>query len=171
MTPRAANPWDAMLGGASLLLAGLLAWTIHTGLDEASSATPPAPNAATPAPAPDQSFTLPPLDSFRATVARPLFVPDRRPAAARAPEASVTDLTLMGVVGERGTARAVLRAANGRTLTLAEGESALGWRVVRIANDRVTVENAGIARELRLSGRRTPTPPTEAAPPLPNGLP
>lgn len=186
------NPWDLALGAAGLLLAGLLAWTVRSGLEDPPAAVPAATEPMALADLPDSSFTLPPLEQFQVIAARPLFVPDRRPAAAQAqPEATVADLTLVGIVAERGRPRAVLRSADGRTLTLGEGEAALGWRVVRIEGRRVGVDNAGLTRELSLTARRTaPTPsgmpggpggpgmpimpdaPAEAAaPPLPGGLP
>lgn len=173
MTPGRTMVPDLGLGLLCLALAGVLAWTLHDGLEAGEPAARPV--AGTAVPAAGSAFALPPLERFAAVTARPLFVPERRPAAPQAPAATVAaaDPELVGFLAERGRRRAVLRLADGRTVTLGAGETALGWRIVRIEGDTVGVERDGPAREggtreLRPAPRVPRSGPAEtAASPVP----
>lgn len=163
---------DLALIALCLLLAGALALELHLGLEEPEPALP-RPGGEVPAlPALAGGFAPPPPGAFDAVQSRPLFVPERRPAAAGVAAApAMIQLRLVGIVTVAGRATAVLRGPDGRTHTLAEGQQGPGWTVLRVERDRVTVEDPAGRHELPLTAR--PRDPSIGAVPMglpPNGL-
>jgi hypothetical protein len=100
------------------------------------------------------SFELPPLDAFGAIVERPLFSPDRRPAAtAAAPEAESPPSDESGVHGQillAGTATdqgdravAILRdVTQGTQFRVWVGDEVGGWTIYAIKPREIVLENA-----------------------------
>ena len=100
------------------------------------------------------SFELPPLDAFGAIVERPLFSPDRRPAAtAAAPEADSQPSDESGVQGQillAGTATdqgdravAILRdVTQGTQFRVWVGDQVGGWTIYAIKPREIVLENA-----------------------------
>ncbi len=134
----------------------------------------PEPAAVPPA---EPAFTLPPLGDFSETVARPLFLPSRRPLAPAedAPAEAVTrDLfTLMGVIISADERMALVkRRKTGEVLRLIEGQRVDGWLVEAIMPDRLALSHGEEAEEVvlkdaaRRKGRtaKPPPSPTQKAP-------
>ena len=103
-------------------------------------------------------FEAPPEDTFEEIVLRPLFSETRRrfvppaidadvgPAAAE--PAVAVELVGTLVSGERRAA--LLQPADRVASWRREGEKIAGWRVVRIARDRVTMQRGEETRKLEL---------------------
>ncbi len=113
-----------------------------------------APEPAAVAPA-EPAFTLPPLGDFSETVARPLFLPSRRPLAPAedAPAEAVTrDLfTLMGVIISADERMALVkRRKTGEVLRLIEGQRVDGWLVEAIMPDRLALSHGEETEEVVL---------------------
>ena len=107
---------------------------------------------------------LPPLERFRETAERPLFAPDRRPAAA--PSLATFGMRLEGLVAIGAERRAIVKLSDGRTARVGPGERIGDWTVQRIEPDRLVLEADG--RRLELTPQRSApggARPT-AAPPL-----
>lgn len=107
-------------------------------------------------------FTLPPLDTFTATVERPLFTPGRRPPAAvpvpleEAPvvEEAVSLYRLVGLIAEGGgRAVALLREGDSHgEIRVRPGETVAGWTVERIGGGEMTLSRDGETLALSLDG-------------------
>lgn len=106
---------------------------------------------------------LPPLESFTATVGRPLFSPARQAAAlplppvAEAPAPLVEPmpvepaLSLQGIIVAGPRRLALLgRSGGGEIATLAEGDTLDGWIVERIEGNRVTLRGGDQSTTLHL---------------------
>lgn len=130
--------------------------------ERGSSPTDPAvvPGPAPPKPAalppPQPAFTLQPLDDFSETLARPLFLPSRRPLAPGedAPQqagAMRNLFTLMGVIiSDEERMALVKRRKTGEVLRLIEGQQVDGWQVEAIMPDRVTLRHDEETEEVEL---------------------
>lgn len=164
---------NAVLAAVAVMLTGSIGWRLAAGLDAPPRpAAAPSANAAVSAGG-ARAFSAPSLSVFAVVVERPLFVPDRRPRAPE-PQAQVaaSELRLVGVVAAKGRKAAVLRDGEGRTYTLAAGETGPGWRVTLVENDWAMVEDANGVQEHRLSPRAaepSATTTTTAAPPQSRG--
>lgn len=109
------------------------------------------------------AVAMPPLEAFRETVARPLFVRGRRPpgtpvaapmpGAPLAPPPSAPRLSVAGIAiaGNRRSALVVVDGAP-KPLSLAEGGEVSGWTVTSIASDRIRLEKGDEAFEAALRG-------------------
>ena len=175
-----------------LLLCLVLGYAVYmelrSGPDEpgdltvTEAAVAPKPAAVPPA---EPAFTLPPLEEFSETVARPLFLPSRRPLApaddAPAEAGVVRNLfTLMGVIISTDERMALVkRRKSGEILRLIEGQRVDGWLVEAIMPDRVTLSQGEATEEMvlkdavrpprkkargadRRKGRTTKPPPSPA---------
>jgi hypothetical protein len=138
-----------VLGASLVVLLALAAWPWLRAPSSDLRATPATSrSAALP--------TVPALDSFRETIDRPLFAPDRRPTAAvRA--APAQGLRLEGVMVIGATKRAVIKQADGRTARVGEGDTVGEWTVREITADTVVL-SAG-ERRLELTPQRAPRGP------------
>lgn len=154
-----------------LLLAAVLAAELHYGTGggagQRSSSTARVPDL--PVPAPD--FTLAGRDTFTETLTRPLFMPDRRPAQAAAPDTPAAApaarpgapryaLSAVVIVDDERIA-IVTDTATGELRRVREGESLAGWRVEAIHDDRAELRNGDTREALAL---RTFAPPAPVAP-------
>lgn len=165
-----------LIGLVSLI--ALLAWTVR----EASWSpqplpTPTAPDTPAAVTMPNEAGFAAPLSDYGTTLSRPLFYANRQPpvadgateetpgtpaghTAGQAPR-----LSLSAVIVEDGQRSALLSAPGQATSTrLREGDSLAGWRLVTIAEDRVTVESDGRQEELLLRrfDSAPPPPPPQA---------
>ena len=103
------------------------------------------------------------MAALAAILARPLFAPDRRPAAA-GPAARETLPRLTGIIVDRQRRTAVFEAADGgRPLVLAEDGRIAGFVVRRIEPGEVMLDGPGGPRTLRPTF--DPAPPRPAASP------
>ncbi len=104
----------------------------------------------------EPAFTLPPLGDFSETVARPLFLPSRRPLApaedAPAEAGVVRNLfTLMGVIISADERMALVkRRKTGEVLRLIEGQRVDGWLVEAIMPDRLALSHGAETEEVVL---------------------
>jgi general secretion pathway protein N len=108
---------------------------------------------------PPSRFSLPPIQSFAAVTARPLFVEDRRPVpeSAGASVGSWSSLTLAGIVIAPGSREALIRHGTPAVVVhLREGQSVDGWTVRSILSDRVVLTNGSEQHDLRLFTKSTP---------------
>jgi hypothetical protein len=114
---------------------------------------------------------LAPIESFSATIERPIFVASRRPTK---PEEIVEatavqlpfDLTLQGILFSTHMRLAVLSDKSGKdVLRLAEGAEYLGWMLTEIEPKAAIFRRDNAERRLVLSyDGRTPEPVRAAAP-------
>lgn len=110
-------------------------------------------------------LALPPRESFRAAIERPLFAPSRRPAppaeapaATAEPTASLVEaepagppFRLIGTVGRRGRSEALVAAPGSGSLErVAVGGRIAGWLVSEIGIDHLIVEREGERRRLAI---------------------
>jgi hypothetical protein len=120
-----------------------------------------------PAPAPglvaEAELAMPPLESFRATVERPLFVATRSPA--RAIVETGGDLILgryrlTGVVIARDRTTVLVRpATGGKVIRLEQGQELDGWKVTTISPDHIVLAAGGREQRIPLGGApRNPEP-------------
>jgi general secretion pathway protein N len=108
---------------------------------------------------PPPRFSLPPIQSFSAVTARPLFVEDRRPApeSAGGSVGPWSSLTLAGIVIAPGSREALIRHGTPAVVVhLREGQSVDGWTVRSILSDRVVLTNGSEQHDLRLFVKSTP---------------
>jgi hypothetical protein len=146
-------------------LGGLLAleWrarpttAVSAGADAASQAD------AASAPAPPDRWTPPALASFDEILARPLFIPDRRPVAVPEPAAAPTGTPptplrarLEGVVQIGATSFALIRdLSKNEAVRLAQGMELNGWTLERVEAGRAVLTRAdGQVHELKLERQR-----------------
>lgn len=126
------------------------------------------PRANRPAPPPgvvaEAELAMPPLESFRATVERPLFVATRSPPRATVesgPELILGRYRLTGVVIARDRTTVLLRpATGGKVIRLEQGQELDGWKVVTITPDHIVLSTSGREQRIPLGGApRNPEPP------------
>jgi len=129
-----------------------------------------APPLRAPTPPPAAIKTLPAMDTFAEVTERPLFSPTRKPAPLEAvPDAggNVNGFFLTSIVVDGGQREALIQHGHPPALSrLIEGQSVEGWTVQSIEADRVVLQRAGTAQELKLKDR----PPTQR-PGLPGAQP
>lgn len=168
-------------GGPSLILlllcavsgyAAYLEWSGVPVLDRIffSSESPPAtaaPAGATgsvPAGGPQRALPgLPPLDEFAEVAERTLFNPTRRPI--EPPEVDKAQIvkpslfTLIGILISDGERMALIRRGRAADyLQVREGEEIDGWRVERIAPDRIVIRKGDTQEDVVLKDRTEPLP-------------
>lgn len=181
-----------------LLLCVLLGYVVYIQA-EAALPLPPeprvtaAPMESSAGPADEPEFSMPPLENFAETLARPLFMDTRRPPEPGAepvalepdpqpeppkPTPKLVGMELSGIVITPASRVALVRSARGREVVrLKEGEEIDGWIVETIDPDRVVLRQADAFEELTLkdkTGKRSAPPrrkagtatpdPTKAAP-------
>ena len=158
-----------------------------------------APDAQAAPAAPQASSPLRPEQAYAAIAERPIFQPSRRPAeplppkpaaivAAKAavppvsppppppPQPVLAPVTLLAIAISHDKREAVLGFPNGKSSTLAEGESWDGWTLTRVMPDRIVFRQADTETEVTFpvgqqAGRRAaapaarnPTPPVQRRP-------
>lgn len=112
-------------------------------------------------------FALPPIESMSEIVARPLFMPTRRPVSAPSVATPPPRLAIAGVIisGERRTA--ILDTGSGAAapyLRVTAGDVVAGWTVASVEADRVILRNGAARVELTLKDNAPPyrAPPIAA---------
>ena len=102
-----------------------------------------------------KNFSLPPRESVRAFVERPLFEKTRRTAGeASAPKENaveIADVTLIGVVIASDERIAILRTREG-AVRVRTGDAVGDWRVVEITQNSVLLRNDGMVQWVSLRG-------------------
>ena len=151
------------LGILCVALCGVIAYELAAAPDGpivASVAPPLRPP--TPPPAPIK--TLPAMDAFGEVTQRPLFSPTRKPAPLpTTPDVggNVNGFFLTSIVVDGGQRLALIQHGRPPALSrVIEGQSVEGWTVQSIEAERVVLQRAGIAQELKLKDR----PPTQRPP-------
>ena len=151
-----------VLLAAAAVLALLLLVEVWLVMPDPSLAGGPAVVETPPSPAPSVEavpvFALPPRDSLRAFVERPLFERTRRAAGeAYAPKENgveIADVTLVGIVITSDDRIAILRAQSGaRPVRVRTGDAVGDWRVVDITQNSVLLRNNESVQWLSLPGR------------------
>ena len=147
-------------GRTPLLLAAacaLLAGAIYVELDS-PDIEPPATAAVTAAqqpeqkPAPDPSFSMPPLRNFAGVLSRPLFSETRRPPLqpAVAADTRAATFTLVGTVLLAQERHALVEHGQPAKLErISEGQDVDGWTVEQILPDRVVFGRADTRIEIK----------------------
>jgi hypothetical protein len=128
------------------VFAGILFAEFETGTRRESSATGVSANTASPVAVPRDKGGQ--LDEQVATVlARPLFNPDRRPAALAksksATELGLKSLRLAGIITAPGRRFAIFAVTGGKPLTLPEGQTVSGWQIESITPRQVSLSAFG----------------------------
>lgn len=150
------------LGALCAVLCAVIVYELGSpdGPTEASVAPPL--RQPTPPPAPIKA--LPPIDTYGEVTQRPLFSPTRQPAPVQTtPDVggNVNGFFLTSIVVDGGQRLALIQHGRPPVLSrLIEGQSIEGWTVQSIEAERVVLQRAGTAQELRLKDR----PPTQRAP-------
>ena len=118
--------------------------------------------------APNPGFSLPALGSFAAVSQRPLFSPDRRPAARSADNSGAwSSFALAGIIITPQSREALVSHGKPPAIAhLAEGQTIDGWTVSAIYPDHVVFRDRLTEHELRLIDKTAPLP---AQPPPPPG--
>ena len=124
---------------------------------EASAAEPAAAARPGSGLSPSAPAPLPPVEMLKETRARPLFSPDRKPAAASGAVATSgaaigeSEIELLGTLVSGNREQALLRVKQPASQEwLAVGAVAAGWRVVKITKDKVVIVAGAKHRELVL---------------------
>jgi len=104
-----------------------------------------------------KNFSLPPRESVRAFVERPLFEKTRRTAGeASAPKENaveIADVALIAIVITSGERIAILRAQSGaHPVRVRTGDAVGDWRVVEITQNSVLLRNDGMVQWVSLRG-------------------
>jgi len=116
---------------------------------------------------------LAPIEGFAAIAERPLFAPSRRPApqapslgtvAAAPMNAAPLSVVLIGVLLSPRRHSAVLRLADGKNKTLAEGDSIDGWKLERVLPDRASFQSGETRVELLFPLHQASAAAANAAP-------
>ncbi len=148
----------AIAGGLlalSGILAGVVALEARAVDDPLALAAPAAGDAAPQAVAAPRVFKLAPLASFAAVTDRPLFSPDRRPAAAGETLGAWSALSLAGIIVTPDSRAALIAHGNPPKLEhVQEGQAVDGWVVRSIEPDRIVVANGAEEHELRFLEKR-----------------
>jgi hypothetical protein len=103
------------------------------------------------------SYALPPRDTLRAFVERPLFEKTRRSAVkAYVPKENaveIADVTLIGIVIQSDERIAILRVQSGaRPVQVRMGDAVGDWRIVDITQNSVLLRNNDAVQWLTLRG-------------------
>lgn len=165
------DPRLVLLFGGCVLFGGLIAAQFAGGSDETGIAVVRAADRAGESRA-APSRPAPPLDELvSASLARPLFSPDRRPSVS--PQSTAADgKRLAGIVIEPDRRLAIFAAAGGKPLTVGEGDSVDGWRIESITESEVSLVGAQGSRRLQpkpdpafaVEARGLPAKPARRAP-------
>ena len=154
---------DISLAALCLVFAALAIWP-WTMSREVLLPRPPA-IAMSAGPVAEAELALPPLDSFRATLQRPLFSATRQPPVARPAPDTTGELILgryrlTGVMIARDRTTVLLRpATGGKVIRLNQGQELDGWKVVSITADQIVLASAGKQQTIPLGGApRAPEP-------------
>jgi hypothetical protein len=116
---------------------------------------------------------LAPIEGFAAIAEHPLFAPSRRPAppapgtetVAGAPANTVPlSAVLIGVLLSPRRHAAVVRLADGKNKTLAEGDSIDGWTLERVLPDRASFQSGETRMELLFPLHQASAAAASAAP-------
>jgi len=118
---------------------------------------------------------LAPIEGFAAIAERPLFAPGRRPApqapslgtetvAAAPANTAPLSAVLIGVLLSPRSHSAVLRLADGKNKTLAEGDSIDGWKLERVLPDRASFQSGETHVELLFPLHQASAAAANAAP-------
>src|SRR5215469_2256574 len=150
----------ALAGVAVIELTGSGATT-----QEPSGAGAPASSKVETPVAPSASFSLPALGNFANVGQRPLFSPDRRPAARSADNSGAwSSFTLAGIIITPQSREAlVLHGKPPIIAHVAEGQTIEGWTVSAIYPDHVVFSDRLTEHELRLIDKGAPPPPPSPA--------
>jgi general secretion pathway protein N len=155
----------ALLAILCVALAGIAAAELigaNTAAPESSSSGAPAASKAAAA-APNASFALPALGRFAGVSERPLFSPNRRPAARSADGSGAwSSFSLAGIIVTPQSREALVSHGKPPTIAhLAEGQTIEGWTVSAIYPDHVVFTDAINEHELRLIDKTPPQPPQQ----------
>ena len=150
----------ALAGVAVVELAGSGATT-----QEPSGAGAPASSKVETPATPSAGFSLPALGNFAGVGQRPLFSPDRRPAARSADNSGAwASFTLAGIIITPQSREALVSHGKPPTIAhVAEGQTIEGWTVSAIYPDRVVFSDRLSEHELRLIDKGAPPPPSPAS--------
>ncbi len=153
------------LGLAAACAALLSGWGQSPQWLPAPAAKPVAASAAQSRQAPSAD-----LDSHALAWQQPIFSADRSPdVAVQGASADLAGFTLSGVVLDGGTQVALLRQANGRSLSVRRGQRLdNGWTLEQLDPHEARFTLQGQTRSLRLPSPRLPPPSRSALPKLPN---
>ncbi|MCW0180781.1 MAG: hypothetical protein OJI70_03345 [Zavarzinia sp.] len=156
---------------ASLLLAGLAALQIALPTDDLPAAEDGL------APRRPALIDVPPAEDYPAILARPLFSPDRRPAAGDTDTAQGDAFAVIGIGTTAEAATALLRVGEREVRRIRPGDTVNGWTVTGIEPGAVTLTRDGESLRLALGGAAAPeaqVPETrvpEARAPTPAAMP
>ncbi len=150
----------ALAGGAIVELAGSDAATLESSGPGAPASSKIEPTAA------KTNFSLPALSSFASVTERPLFSPNRRPAARAADNSGAwSSFALAGIVITPQSRQALVSHGKPPTIAhLAEGQTVEGWTVSAIYPDHVVFSDQSTEHELRLIDKGA-FPQTQSTPP------
>lgn len=158
---------DLVLGAICLAFGCAMLYQLTRSPPDDTDLPGPAGSRAAPPAAAPATAVMPPIDMFADFVARPLFLPTRRPAPSAAvaasakaapapvsqptqPPSALNQVTLVGVTITPEGASALLRPAGATKLVrVHEGESFQGWTVRHIKSGSVSFASASGETDLK----------------------
>lgn len=156
-----------------VVLTALAYAEMHFQVGQGSGYQSVAPSGTSVAPMPVPLFALLERESFSETLARPLFMPNRRPAEPAAPESAAATPRAAPAKANRYALSAIIiidderialltDTATGGLNRVREGESVAGWQVEAIRADSAVLTNGDIREELALRHFGPPAPRPKA---------
>ncbi len=158
------------------VLCAVLAGVVVAELTGSNATTLAPPGSGAPAPskieptAAKENFSLRALSSFANVTERPLFSPNRRPAARPADSAGAwSSFALAGIIITPQSREALVSHGKPPTIShVAEGQTVEGWTVTAIYPDHVVFSDQTDEHELKFIDKgapQRPSAPTSAAAP------
>lgn len=171
MSARTVGLWLWLAAGG--LAAAVLVWQLRhpPRLPTAAATGVTAQMPELPAVTPLEPFHLPPAEQYAETVARPLFIPARRPEPPppldkappplATPTGSEQKFLLLGVMITAQTTVALLRPeeSNAKTIRAKAGDRVGEWRLETVFPNRVVLQKGAEKQELGLARPRKPVGP------------
>jgi hypothetical protein len=159
------------LAGVCAVLVALLAFEILAPLPEWTPPSVP-PAAVSIYNAEPRPFVAPPTQAYLTIDARPVFSPARTPvgplfdavAGGTEGRTSLGDMSLVGIILDRGTRLAMLRTPSSpMAVALSVGSTIDGWLVVEIDDDHVVLRSNGSDQVLVMSRNNGPPAPSSVS--------
>jgi len=144
----------ALLGATCLSLAALLYHELKVVETSADPGKPVAARMIQPLPQ-EKRFAMAPIEKFSAIIERPIFSPNRRPAAKQPgseKQGPRSKLALFGIAISAGERIALVGVERGTGFArIKKGEAFSGWVLVDIERNRVLLRQGSVDEELELN--------------------
>ena len=156
MEQRSSSALTTALLGAICLSLATIVYREFNGIETIVEPARPAAASVTRHVLAEKTFAMAPMERFSAIVKRPIFSPNRRPAA-KQPESKKqqrpqSKLALYGIAITAGERIALVGVERGTGLArIKKGEAFSGWVVIDIEQNRVLLRQGTLDEELKLN--------------------